>query len=318
VGDLRYYADVKGDAFATPLAQAQLGVALASYGDQPRADMMFGKAAARVGAVGADAGEQVFRADYGTEHRDVAGLLALAVEAGSNAVDREALTDRIATRGTGLSTQEATWTLLAAHALLDDASAGITIDGQAATGPLVRVLEDSAAPPVVVGNTGTDTTLTVTTYGVPAEPEPAGGNGYQITRSYFSLTGEPLDVANVQRGTRMVVVLEVTPFARGEARLMVADPLPAGFEIDNPNLMTAGSTASMDWLVAETSVAHAEFRQDRFLTAIDRYDNTPFKLAYVVRAVSPGTFHHPAASVEDMYRPDFRARTDAGTVVIAE
>ena len=278
VGDLRYYADVKGDDFATPLAQAQLGVALASYGDQPRADAMFGRAAAQVGAVGADAGEQVFRADYGTDYRDVAGLLALAVEAGSNAVDREALTDRIATRSTGLSTQEATWTLLAAHALLGDASAGITLDGAAATGPLVRVLAGGGAP-VVVGNTGADTTLTVTTYGVPAEPEPAGGNGYQITRSYFTLTGEPLDVAAIARGTRMVVVLEVTPFARGEARLMVADPLPAGFEIDNPNLMTAGSTANMAWLNAEVEVAHAEFRQDRFLTAIDRYSNSPFKLA---------------------------------------
>ncbi|MGL5010425.1 MAG: hypothetical protein ACRC6I_11120, partial [Paracoccaceae bacterium] len=127
-----------------------------------------------------------------------------------------------------------------------------------------------------------------------------------------------VDATQVAAGTRLVVVLEVSPFSRGEARLMVADPLPAGFEIDNPNLMTAGSTSSMDWLTAETSVAHAEFRQDRFLTAIDRYDNRPFKLAYVVRAVSPGVFHHPAASVEDMYRPDYRARTDAGTVTITE
>lgn len=31
MGDLRYYADVKGDDFATPLAAAQLGAALASY-----------------------------------------------------------------------------------------------------------------------------------------------------------------------------------------------------------------------------------------------------------------------------------------------
>ena len=45
-------------------------------------------------------------------------MLTLAVEAGSNAVDREALTDRIATSGV-LSTQEATWALLAANALID-------------------------------------------------------------------------------------------------------------------------------------------------------------------------------------------------------
>src|SRR5690606_4952644 len=32
IGDLRYYADVKGDDFSTPLAQGQLGAALASYG----------------------------------------------------------------------------------------------------------------------------------------------------------------------------------------------------------------------------------------------------------------------------------------------
>ena len=65
-------------------------------------------------------------------------------------------------------------------------------------------------------------------------------------------------------------------------------------------------------------MAHSEFRQDRFLTAIDRRDNTAFRLAYVVRAVSPGTFHQPAASVTDMYRPDYAAHTDAGTVTVGK
>ncbi len=323
VGDLRYYADVKGDAFKTPLAQAQVAAALASYGDQPRADAMFRKAAARLEdrarMDAALANVQIYRADYGTDYRDTAGVLTLAVEAGSDAVDREALADRIAGRSTGLSTQEATWALLAANALIDRRGAdGITINGAAADGPLVRVLNAGGVTPVVVGNDGADTTVTVTTYGVPSEPEPAGGNGYAITRSYYTLTGDPVDVASVKVGTRLVTVLQVTPFEKGEARLMVSDPLPAGFEIDNPNLMSAGETSSMDWLTAETNVSNAEFRQDRFLTAIDRYDNTSFKLAYVVRAISPGVFHHPAASVEDMYRPDYRARTDAGQITITQ
>ena len=42
------------------------------------------------------------------------------------------------------------------------------------------------------------------------------------------------------------------------------------------------------------------------------------KLAYMVRAISPGQFHHPAASVEDMYRPQMRANTDPGRVTISE
>ncbi|EEW27014.1 alpha-2-macroglobulin family protein [Rhodobacter ferrooxidans] len=321
VGDLRYYADVKGGDFATPLAMAQLGAALASYGDQTRADAMFRKAATKLNASTATEKAQIYRADYGTNYRDAAAVLALAVEAGSTAVDREALTDRVATQSANLSTQEATWALLATNALIDRPGAeGITIDGAPATGPLVRVLDGAAAvTPVVVENgSGKTTTLTVTTYGVPSEPEPAGGNGYAITRSYYTLDGKAASLDDLKTGTRLVTVLEVTPFGSGEARLMVSDPLPAGLEIDNPNLISGGAISGLGWLDLQGEVAHSEFRQDRFLTAIDRYDNQPFRLAYVVRAVTPGVFHHAAASVEDMYRPDFRARSDTGQITITE
>ena len=84
------------------------------------------------------------------------------------------------------------------------------------------------------------------------------------------------------------------------------------------------------WALGFHRIANALYRADlffiaravnhlsRFLTAIDRFGAEPFKLAYVVRAVSPGVFHHPAASVEDMYRPDFTAHTDSGRITIAE
>lgn len=39
-------------------------------------------------------------------------------------------------------------------------------------------------------------------------------------------------------------------------------------------------------------------------------------VAYIVRAVTPGTFVHPAATVEDMYRPERYARTAAGTLSV--
>jgi len=278
---------------------------------------MFRKAGDRVARATAREASQYWRADYGTNYRDAAAVLTLAVESGSNAVDREALTDRIATQGPHLSTQEATWALLATNALIDRPdTSGVLIDGAAATGPLVKVLSDGQAP-VVVTNEGPDTTIAISTYGVPAEPEPAGGNGYAIARSYYTMTGEPAALDGVKVGDRLVTVIEVTPFDYSDGRLMVADPLPAGFEIDNPNLMSAGQVSNLDWLDALVDVRHSEFRQDRFLTAVDWQSRNSFRLAYVVRAVSPGTFHHPAASVEDMYRPDFRARSDAGTVTIA-
>jgi uncharacterized protein YfaS (alpha-2-macroglobulin family) len=73
----------------------------------------------------------------------------------------------------------------------------------------------------------------------------------------------------------------------------------------------------LDWLDAVTEVQMAEFRQDRFLAAVDRRDGESFRLAYVLRAVTPGSFHHPAASVEDMYRPAFRAHTASGRVTVS-
>ena len=316
IGDLRYYADVKGDDFATALAQAQLGAALASYGDQARADAMFRKAGARLAALPSDAKEQILRADYGTNYRDTAAVLALAVEAGSTAIDREELVNRIALRQGNLSTQEATWALMATNALIDapDVS-GVTIDGQPAAGPLVKVIEDGAAP-VVVKNEGRDTYLTVTTFGVPSEPEPAGGNGYAITRNYFTLDGEPVELDKVVTGNRYVVQLEVTPWDYSEGRLIIADPLPAGFEIDNPNLISGGDTSQLGWVNALQNTAHSEFRQDRFITQVDWSSKDSFRVAYIVRAISPGNYHHPAASVEDMYRPDFRARTGTGRLTV--
>ncbi|WP_126976474.1 alpha-2-macroglobulin family protein [Frigidibacter oleivorans] len=322
IGDLRYYADVRAAAFDTPLAAAQLGAALAAYGDQTRADAMFARAAGLAEAPLADE-PQVWRADYGTRLRDAGAVLALAAEAGSGAVPQAALADRLAQgiAGRNLSTQEATWALLATHALIDRAGvSGLTVNGAPAEGPLVRLLEDRVAGGdtlAIANGSGAETDLTLTTFGVPSEPEPAQGNGYAITRSYYDLDGNPADPSAAAQGDRLVVVLEVQPFAGGAARLMVDDALPAGFEIDNPNLIRAGDIAAFPW-IEPVETRMTEFRQDRFLAALDWEGSETFRLAYVVRAVSPGAFHHPAAVVVDMYRPDYRARTAAGRVTIAE
>lgn len=323
VGDLRYYADVKADAFDTPLAAAQLGAALAAYGDQTRADAMFTRAARLMAARLATAEAKVWRADYGSDLRDATAILALSAESGSNAVPADRLGEAVASTiaGRRLSTQEATWALMATHALIDRPGAeGFRIDGVPATGPVVRLLADDGAGPgatVVTNGTDREATVTLTTYGVPSEPEPATGNGYTITRSYYTLDGEPADIGRLTQGDRLVALLEVTPHGGGEARLMVDDPLPAGFEIDNPSLLRGGDIAALDWLDTVEDARMTEFRQDRFLAAVDT-DGGTFRLAYILRAISPGSFHHPAASVEDMYRPEFRARTDAGQVTIAE
>lgn len=319
IGDLRYYADTRAEAFATPLAQAQLGLALAWYGDQPRADALF-----RLASAGAVAGEpeRLYRADYGSGLRDAAGVLTLGTEARSGALDTADLVGIVTAPGAVRSTQESLWTLLAAHALLDQAAGGaLAVNGVPADGPVMRVLDAEVigAEPLGITNTGSaPTTVVLTAFGVPTQPEPAQGNGYRIARAFYTLDGAPADPAAVPLNTRLVAVLTVTPERDLQARLMVTDPLPAGFEIDNPNLLRAGETGQLAWLAADDVATHSEFRADRFLAAVDWQGTQPFRLAYMVRAVSPGEFHHPAASVEDMYRPAYRARTDAGRVTVTE
>jgi len=321
VGDLRYYADVKGEDFATPLAQAQMGAALAAYGDPTRADAMFALAARKLAGRMGDEKTPIWRVDYGTNLRDAAAVLTLGVEAGSQVLDRATLARRVAAGSDRpRSTQEALWSLMAANAMIEDgAGQSLSVDGQPANGPLIRVLEaDTKAAPLDIRNTGNTTeVLTLTTFGVPSDPEPRGGKGYTIDRFYFTMDGAPVELDRVEQGTRLVVMLKVTPHDQYEARLMVSDPLPAGFEIDNPNLLRGGDIAALDWLKLKTRPRHAQFLQDRFLAAVDWRKSEAFQLAYIVRAVSPGTFHHPAASVEDMYRPQFRARTDVGRVSVS-
>ncbi len=320
VGDLRYYADEKVNDFRQPLALAQLGAALAFYGDQPRADMLFDRASRMVARWPETTTQSIWRIDYGTSRRDAAAVLALAVEVGSTAVDRQMLTLRATDPRAYYSTQEAAWSLLAVDGIIGDfAQSGVSVDGDAPTGPLVRLREaDTNAAPVLVANSGTDPVeLTVSSFGVPDIAPTAGGTGFAIEREYYTLDGTPASVASVSVGTRLVTVLTVTPFGRQDARLMVNDPLPAGFEIDNPNLLRGGDLAALDWL-EHVAPQNTEFRQERFLSAVNWRSDEVFQLAYIVRAVSPGTFHHPAASVEDMYRPELRANTDAGRVTVIE
>ncbi len=318
IGDLRYYADTKAGDLATPMAKAQLGAALAFYGEQRRADAMFRLAAAQ--ARGQDADDLGWRADYGSHLRDAAALLALAAEAHSDAVDAGRLAAAIARRADApTSTQEKAWLLMATQAMMGSAAESVTIDGAPATGPLVRMIDDQALDDarVVIENTGpAPLPAVLTTRGVPVEPASAGGNGYKIARAYYTLDGAPADPATVAQNDRLAVLLTVTSESDRQARLVVDDPLPAGFEIDNPALLRSGSVAALDWLDTVAEVSTAEFRTDRFIAALDHQGAGDFRLAYIVRAVSPGRFHHPAAIVEDMYRPEFRGWTDTGRVEV--
>ena len=306
MGDLRYYADTKAAAFATPMAAAQLGAALAAYGDPVRSDRMFARAA---GLLVSLPDRNLWRDDFGSGLRDRAAVLALAVEAGTEVVDLAELAVTMQNKSGAYSTQEAASVVLAAHALSDAPDvAGLEVNGAPTAGTLVRALSDLMPATSLVRNAGTTPVdITLSTFGVPHTAPDAGGYGYAITRNYYTMEGARVSGA-IAAGTRLVAVLEVRPFQPVGARLMIDDPLPAGFEIDNPNLLNSASIKALGW-IKQAPTQNVEFRSDRFLAAVDHKTTEAFQLAYVVRAVSPGVYHHPAAIVTDMYRPEYRANT---------
>ena len=172
----------------------------------------------------------------GTEYVDLAvhqtagPARTLAAEAGSQAVDRDALAVGIASRadqrdldGAPLSTQEAGWIVLAAQALSQgpDAGGGLMLSGAPLTGAVHDVGDAGALPPVVLGNTGSaPVEVTLGTTAVPVDPPKAGGTAFKIARHYFTEAGLPVDPAQVALGTRSYdVVIEAGLLTRAGERL---------------------------------------------------------------------------------------------------
>ncbi len=345
IGELRYYADTRLDRFSTSLAKAQIGAALAMMGDKLRAETAFEAALSHLDNEASATGLVAYRDDYGSRLRDGAALVTLAAETGIARAEAPRLVDVVGKAylsRTHTSTQEQAWMLMAAHALSEQAKgAKLTVNGAPVVGALFRSLgaDDLAEAPLVVANEGeapVDAVLTV--IGAALTPEPPVSKGFTIERSYYTLAGEPVDLASATGGSakvsqndRFVAVVKLQSDEQN-GRVLLVDRLPAGFEIENPRLVDSGDIKSLEWLKPDVTPEHSEFRDDRFVAAFDfarnrrntssNQGNTvndtslTTTVAYIVRAVTPGTFVHPAVTVEDMYRPERYARTAAGKLTV--
>jgi hypothetical protein len=323
MGDLRYLADTQLSSVKTAMARAQIAAALALLGDRGRSQTAFASAAERLRET---RDTNVSRSDYGSRLRDGAALLTLAFEAGTGAqtlpaVGRVIEEERRARTYT--STQDNAWMVLAAQAAAREAeTVTLTVNGTPRRGAFLRTFREAALKePTVIANTGTaPVQMVVGVAGNPLGFEPAVSRGFTVERAYYKLDGTKVDLAQVRQNERFVTVLSVTETApRASARLLLVDRLPAGLEIDNPNLVDSGAVGALDWLTMEVEPTHAEYRDDRFVAAFDRESDAPkgtFTVAYMVRAVAPGRYVHPPAMIEDMYAPDRFGRTAFGSVEV--
>ncbi len=318
IGDLRYYFEARLDRFGTPLAKAQLGAALALYGDRTRASagLPGGRRCARHQA----SDRASYRRDYGSQLRDTAAVLALPPSSSPRAsTSRRSPAGLRDLRDVGPL----------------DLDAGRCLDAHRRLGPRPqcrrrqhhrRRRSSSAAPsiaatlqeefddgPVTIANNGNKATeVKISVTGIPTRRRRRATMASRSSAVYYNLDGDAkLTCPTSRQNDRFVVVLTMTPTHLGSGQYLVADPLPAGLRDREPG-PDRRAAAVGDLELDQRHIRRAMSNRGPTSTSPPSatVGASSFSTAYVVRATSPGTFVLPGATVEDMYRPELRGNTD--------
>ena len=262
--------------------------------------------------------------DYGSTLRDDALSLAIALELGLN---EGQLADRMVTalrNKRWVSTQERLALAKVARqyadrpkawqARLETTQGDQTLNQDSAfssvfEGNLLRSLQTVAA---------VDQKLYVSLQyqGAPVTPPAPSSQGLRVWRSYFNLNGNAITPTTLTSGELIVVRLEVA--ADNDLRVpdaLLVELLPAGLELENQNLSNASvdldsiqiEDESLGSYFREPRVQYQEYRDDRYVAALEVSYWRTSKVYYLARAVTPGTYQVAPTLAEDMYRPQYRA-----------
>ncbi len=324
LGSLRNLYDREGAKVKMPLATLQLGIALKEMGDARRGD----DAIAR--ALRLSTKREGYYGDYGSDLRDTAAMITLLLEhdlhrerAGTLALD---LAEMLQKRNY-LSTQERNALFFAGLKLESGAQPSWQaklqigqdeerIKRSQRLARLFRRMEASRGIRLTSRN-DSDLYVTALVNGYSAEPPKPVEDGISIRRSYYDKLGKPVTPKEVEEGTVLISHLEVTVKER-HPDLLVVDLLPAGLEPENPALpdsvrldeIKIANKPIRQWR-ERNPVTHEEYRDDRYVAAVDAHRGQVIHLFYGVRAVTPGSYRAPPPFVEDMYAPEEHAIGEA-------
>ncbi len=333
LSDLRYFIDTRGPEMNTAIGEALAASAANQSGDRARASYGFGKAR-DIALKGTEFTYPV--GDYGSLLRDLAGTTALAAENGQADLIPALLRKSSETDMTlnATTTQEKAWMLRAAYELTRQKTPlNILVNGQpgAPRDGAIRLSPSTAqlnAGLTFLNRGDAQVWRTTSVQGTPAAPLPAEANGLTLTKTYWTMSGTPADLATLHQNDRIIVELSGQMPHNTYRQMGVIDLLPAGLEIEMP--LGSEDGKPYKFLNDLTDTTMADVRDDRFVASFtigssyvsdeDKKKPEPqpiFRIAYVVRAVTTGTFVLPAGVVEDMYAPTVHARTAMGSVTVA-
>jgi uncharacterized protein YfaS (alpha-2-macroglobulin family) len=320
LGSLRNLYDRERGKIKMPLAMLQLGIALKEMGDTRRGDAAIAK------ALQLSPEREGYYGDYGSNLRDTAAMISLLLKhdidkkrAGTLALD---LADMLRQRNY-LSTQERN-TLFFAGLQLEtadgdewraDLQIGQERESIQRSKRLIRLYRRKEAAQGIRLTSRSDSDLYVSALvnGYGSEPPEPVDDGISIQRDYFDTQGKPVTPDSLEEGEILVTHLQLTTTER-RPDLLVADLLPAGLEPENPALpdsirldeIKIEDKSIQQWR-EKNPVTYEEYRDDRYVAALDAHRNQVIHLFYGVRAVTPGRYRIPPPFAEDMYAPEEHA-----------
>jgi len=339
LGTLRALYDNERGKAVTGLSLVHLGVALSLQGDSKR-----GQAAIAAGFGMAGKDRPAYFGDYGSPLRDDALMIALLHERGlakpgydarAVSLGRE-LDARRNADWLWLSTQEQVALARLGKALMADQKK--LVSGELAVGPareaidarklFARVFDATQLAQGVrftpQGQAPMFASLEVA--GIPRQAPAPDNSVIGIERAWFTTDGKPWTPRPLKEGEALIVRLSVTANTAMPDALLT-DLLPAGLEIENFNLGDAKQWADVvvDGIQINdrggaADAKHEEFRDDRYVAALNLSRGSTARVFYLVRAVTPGTYTVPPPLAEDMYRPELRGvgRSNPTTITVVQ
>jgi len=289
---------------------AHLAAAFAHVGESKEAKPLFAQAKKALGNTGAESW-----LNYGGRLRDMAVLVTMLAESDrrADAIPLYADLARGARDRRWLSTQEMSTLLRAADRIAIQPSAlKLQVNGKTLHPKQTWQTQGTRIVdlPKVVNQGAGALWYDVSFIGTPSPAfyQASSNHGFAIEKHIYTLKGTPVPLDAITQRSRLIIVLRgriESPLIRHP---LITDWVPAGFELENPDLTHNDITDNLKWLGAKTPTAHTAWRADRFEAALlPQENNNTFVAAYAVRAVTRGTFALPPVRIVDMYRPYYRA-----------
>jgi uncharacterized protein YfaS (alpha-2-macroglobulin family) len=316
---LRFFADNANNQIVLKSDMAFIGAAFAYYGDAKQAAVWFDKA---INAP--ENNPEDYEVRFGSELRDSTILVTLLAETTQNHPKLLALANDLVNKSKGvryLNTQEKAWLIrasLALKSLQKDYQFTLnqkTIQGQEPFRASFNVDKLKSAQQIV--NTAQSPLFySLTLVGEPTDVKVLTQDGFEIKREIYTPSGDLVSPLNFKSGDLYMVVIKGQRTKANLHHVILVDMLPAGFEIENAKLTDEIIAQNFSWLGSLTQASRIEGRDDRFVAAYELGQQSQINAAYLVRAVTSGSFQYPPVYIESMYQPQYFKYGEAQTIQV--